>query len=62
MRPMTTFFLQALRDFARNERGATAIEYAIIAGTISIAIVLAVTGIGTTLNTIFTSVKDGFPA
>ncbi len=43
--------------FARDESAATAIEYAMIAGGIAIAIVLAVQGIGTTLNTTFTSVS-----
>ena len=62
MRSMTTLFLQTLRGFARNEDGATAIEYAIIAGCISIAIVAAVQSIGTTLNNTFNSVKAGFPS
>jgi pilus assembly protein Flp/PilA len=44
---------------AKDETGATAIEYAIIAGTIAIAIVAAVQGIGTTLNNTFTSVSTG---
>jgi pilus assembly protein Flp/PilA len=42
-----------------NEGGATAIEYAIIAGTLSIAIVTAVTAVGTSVNTMFTSVQTG---
>jgi pilus assembly protein Flp/PilA len=45
--------------FLKNDRGATAIEYAIIAGTLSIAIVAVVTSIGTSVNTMFTSVKAG---
>lgn len=51
-----------LRRFLADERGATAIEYALIAGGISIVIVTAVQGIGTTLNDTFTSVKNGFPS
>jgi pilus assembly protein Flp/PilA len=63
MRRLTSAFtLENLRGFARDERAATAIEYAIIAGCISIAIVVAATGIGTTLNNMFTSVKNGFPS
>jgi pilus assembly protein Flp/PilA len=62
MRNTMTPFVQALRCFARDERGATAIEYAIIAGSLSIVIVAAVANIGTTLNTTFTSVKNGFPS
>jgi pilus assembly protein Flp/PilA len=62
MRPMTTLFLQTMRHFARNESGATAIEYAIIAGGISIVIVTAAATIGSSLNTTFTSVQNGFPS
>lgn len=51
-----------LRRFLADERGATAIEYALIAGGISIVIITAVQGIGTTLNDTFTSVKNGFPS
>ena len=50
-----------LREFLRAEGGATAIEYALIAGCISIAILLGVTGIGTKLNSTFTSVQTGLP-
>jgi pilus assembly protein Flp/PilA len=42
--------------FANDESGATAIEYAIIAGGLSIVIVVAVTNIGSKLNTGFSSV------
>lgn len=61
MRLAGAFTLENLRSFARDERAATAIEYAIIAGTISIAIVVTVRSIGTSLNTTFDSVKSGFP-
>jgi len=42
--------------FFHDECGATAIEYCIIAAGISIVIVGAVNGIGSSLSTIFTSV------
>lgn len=45
--------------FLKDRGGATAIEYAIIAGTLSIVIVAAVTSTGTTLNTLFASVATG---
>jgi pilus assembly protein Flp/PilA len=51
--------LKSIRKFASAETGATAIEYAIIAGGISIAIVVAVTNLGSILNTTFTSVSTG---
>ena len=43
--------------FLRNESGATAIEYGLIAAGISIAIIAVVNGIGTQLNTTFSSVS-----
>ena len=46
-------------QFIRHEAGATAIEYALIASGISIVIVAAVTSLGSTLNTTFTSVQTG---
>jgi pilus assembly protein Flp/PilA len=45
--------------FLKNDHGATAIEYAIIAGTLSIAIVTVVSSIGTSVNSMFTSVETG---
>ena len=46
-------------SFCRDESGATAIEYGLIAAGISIAIIVAVTSLGTSLNTTFTSVATG---
>jgi pilus assembly protein Flp/PilA len=43
--------------FLADESAATAIEYALIASGISIVIITAVNGIGTSLNTKFTSVN-----
>jgi pilus assembly protein Flp/PilA len=45
-----------LAKFFRNESGATAIEYGLIAALISVVIIVAVTTIGTQLNTGFTSI------
>jgi pilus assembly protein Flp/PilA len=42
--------------FWRNEFGATAIEYALIAGFISIVIVTAVTQIGGTVQSFFAAI------
>jgi pilus assembly protein Flp/PilA len=44
--------------FLADESGATAIEYCLIAGSLSIVIITAVKGIGSTLNTRFTSVSS----
>ena len=43
--------------FLRNESGATAIEYGLIAAGISVAIIAVVNGLGTQLNATFTSVS-----
>jgi pilus assembly protein Flp/PilA len=51
--------MQMWHRFLNCERGATAIEYAIIAGSIALAIVAAVRSIGTPLNDTFTSVASG---
>ncbi|HXI07643.1 MAG: Flp family type IVb pilin [Bradyrhizobium sp.] len=47
-------------EFLKNEAGATAIEYCIIAAGISIVILVAVNGIGTGLNDKFTQVNTSF--
>ena len=44
--------------FVGDDSGATAIEYCLIAVGLSIVIVVAVNGIGTQLNTKFTSVNS----
>jgi pilus assembly protein Flp/PilA len=51
--------VRMIRLFLTNDAGATAIEYALIAGPLSIAIVVAVQGIGSSLNSTFTSVSTG---
>ncbi len=49
-----TKFIQFLRD----ESGATAIEYGLIAAGIAVAIIVVVQGLGTKLNSTFTSVQN----
>ena len=41
----------------RNDEGATAIEYGLIAALIAVAAIGAMKGIGTKLNTTFTNVS-----
>ena len=48
---------QKLFEFLQHESGATAIEYAIIASGIAVAIVAAVQGLGSTLNTSYVGVQ-----
>jgi pilus assembly protein Flp/PilA len=45
--------------FVKDESGATAIEYGLIAAGISLAIIAVVNGLGSTLNTKFTSIQTG---
>jgi pilus assembly protein Flp/PilA len=44
--------------FLSNESGATAIEYCLIATGLSIVILAAVNGVGTTLNARFVSINS----
>jgi pilus assembly protein Flp/PilA len=44
--------------FIANESGATAIEYGLIAAGISLAIIAVVNGLGTKLNTKFSSINS----
>jgi pilus assembly protein Flp/PilA len=44
--------------FLRDDSGATAIEYGLIAAGISVAIIVAVNTLGTNLNTTFSSVSS----
>jgi len=50
--------IRALRTFIEDETAATAIEYALIAGGLSIVIVAAVDSIGASLNNIFGNVSS----
>ncbi len=47
-----------LLRFAKDDSGATAIEYGLIAAGISVAIIAVVNGLGTKLNATFQSVTD----
>jgi pilus assembly protein Flp/PilA len=51
-----------LRKFVRDESGATAIEYGLIAACIAIAIIVAAQGVGTQLNATFEKVKTDLDA
>lgn len=44
--------------FVKDESGATAIEYGLIAAGISLAIIAVVNGLGTNLNAKFTSINS----
>ena len=46
-----------LEAFVRDENGATALEYGLIAALIAVAIIGGVTAVGTSLSTTFTNVS-----
>lgn len=48
----------ATRRFLREEEGATAIEYGLMAALIAVVIITAVAAIGTQLNITFTCIGD----
>jgi pilus assembly protein Flp/PilA len=56
-RLITWDMLAKLKVFQRNESGATAIEYGLIAAGISVAIIAVVNGLGTKLHTTFSSIS-----
>jgi pilus assembly protein Flp/PilA len=55
---MGLVMLQVLRRFLDDDRGATAIEYGLIAAGIAVAIIVTVQALGTQLNTTFSSVSS----
>ena len=48
--------------FVRDESGATAIEYGLIAALIAVVIITALSVVGTKLNAVFTSVSSSLAA
>ena len=49
--------IRVFKAFLADESGATAIEYGLIAAGISLAVIAAVNGIGSRLNTKFSSIN-----
>ncbi|WP_093347656.1 Flp family type IVb pilin [Variovorax sp. PDC80] len=54
--------LNAITRFIRDEEGATAIEYGLIAGLVAIGITVALTALGTDLTDLFTRISDKLKA
>ena len=52
-----TVMVKLLKGLAKDESGATAIEYGLIAAGISVAIIAVVQGLGTKLKSTFTAVQ-----
>lgn len=51
-----------LIQFLKDEEGATAIEYGLIAGLIAVVIIAALTGIGDKLVALFDDISQKLPA
>jgi len=51
-------FRTLIAEFLENNQGVTAIEYGLLAAGISVAIAAVVVGLGTKLNTTFSSVGN----
>jgi pilus assembly protein Flp/PilA len=49
--------IQRIQKFVANEAGATAIEYALIASLVAVAIITAVTTLGSQLQNTFNEVS-----
>ncbi|MCP1117568.1 Flp family type IVb pilin [Robbsia andropogonis] len=47
-----------IQTFGRDEDGATAVEYGLIAGLIAVAIIVALTTLGGKLSTMFSSIAS----
>ena len=54
-------FLTRAKNFLRSEDGPTATEYAVMLALIIIVALGAITGLGTTVDTIFTNVDTALP-
>ena len=54
--------MQKIRTFLKNSKGATAIEYGLIAALIAVAAIAAMQGLGNSLKTTFGNVATNMKA
>jgi len=50
--------LKTLKIFAKDESGATAIEYGLIAALVAVGLIAALTALGTSLQNIFNTIAS----
>jgi len=50
--------LRVIKNFVRNEQAATMIEYALIAALVSVAAVVILRALGTSISDVFTNVNS----
>jgi pilus assembly protein Flp/PilA len=55
---MMSKIVSAVKAFVADEDGVTAIEYGLIAALVGVAIITAVSGVGTELSNKFDEIKD----
>ncbi len=60
MRSFLSTWLREMETLVDDNAGATAIEYAMIAGSVALAIVFALSDISSSLTMLYTAVGDGF--
>lgn len=51
--------MQLLKDFIKDESGATAIEYGLIAGLIAVVIIGTLTALGGKISALFGEISEG---
>ena len=54
--------MQQIRHFVKNSKGATAIEYGLIAALIAVAAIAAMTSLGSKVSQTFTNVTTNMKA
>nr|WP_295667855.1 Flp family type IVb pilin [Sphingomonas sp.] len=54
--------MKKIRNFIKNSKGATAIEYGLIAALIAVAAIAAMQGLGNQLKTTFSNVSSNMKA
>jgi pilus assembly protein Flp/PilA len=52
--------LKQIQRFLKNESGAAAIEYGLLASGISVAVIPSVKNVGTQLVTVFSTIQHAF--
>jgi len=57
-----TVMRKVLTNLLRDESGATAIEYGLIAALISVVIIVAITAVGTQLSATFSTISSKLTA
>lgn len=52
------YFIERFKDYMKDEEGQTLVEYALILVLIAIVVLLMLAGVGTSVNTTFSTVNS----